>query len=50
LAAQTNASAMPVLPEVDSTIVLRPGSMRPSASATSIIDTPMRSLTLPAGL
>ena len=42
--------ANPVLPEVDSTIVLRPGSIRPSASAASIIATPMRSLTLPPGL
>jgi hypothetical protein len=50
LAAHTNASAIPVLPEVGSTIVLRPGWMRPSASAASIIDTPIRSLTLPAGL
>src|SRR5215217_8777627 len=41
---------MPVLPDVDSTIVLRPGSMRPSASAASIIATPILSLTLPAGL
>ena len=50
MAAQTNASAIPVLPEVDSTIVLRPGSMRPSASAASIIATPILSFTLPAGL
>src|SRR5262245_6517217 len=49
-AAHTNARAMPVLPDVDSTIVFRPGSMRPSASAASIIATPIRSLTLPAGL
>src|SRR6185295_16231167 len=41
---------MPVLPEVGSTIVLFPGSIRPSASAASIIATPMRSLTLPPGL
>src|SRR5688500_10364600 len=41
---------MPVLPEVDSTIVLRPGSIRPSASAASIIATPILSFTLPAGL
>src|SRR3954447_13340647 len=41
---------MPVLPDVASTIVVRPGSMRPSASAASIIATPMRSLTLPPGL
>ena len=50
MAAQTNASAMPVLPLVASTIVVRPGSIRPSASAASIIATPMRSLTLPPGL
>src|SRR5215210_1539975 len=41
---------MPVLPEVDSTIVLRPGSILPSASAASIMATPILSLTLPAGL
>ena len=41
---------MPVLPEVASTMVVRPGSIRPSASAASIMATPMRSLTLPAGL
>ena len=41
---------MPVLPDVASTIVVRPGSMSPSASAASIIATPMRSLTLPPGL
>src|SRR5437764_12769662 len=41
---------MPVLPDVASTIVVRPGSMRPSASAASIIATPIRSLTLPPGL
>jgi hypothetical protein len=41
---------MPVLPLVASTIVVRPGSMRPSASAASIIATPMRSLTEPPGL
>src|SRR3954464_4639165 len=50
LAAQTKASAMPVLPLVASTIVVRPGSIRPSASAASIIATPMRSLTEPPGL
>src|SRR4051794_19169403 len=41
---------MPVLPEVASTIVVRPGSIRPSASAASIIATPILSFTLPAGL
>src|SRR3954468_11330064 len=50
LAAATKASAMPVLPDVASTIVVRPGSMRPSASAASIIATPILSFTLPAGL
>ena len=50
MAAHTKASAMPVLPLVASTIVLRPGSIRPSFSAASIIATPMRSLTLPPGL
>jgi hypothetical protein len=50
LAAATKASAMPVLPLVASTIVVRPGSIRPSASAASIIATPMRSLTEPPGL
>src|SRR5437588_8548956 len=49
-AAHTNASAIPVLPLVASTIVVRPGSIRPSRSAASIIDTPIRSLTLPPGL
>src|SRR5580693_492812 len=41
---------MPVLPLVASTIVVRPGSIRPSASAASIIATPILSLTLPPGL
>ncbi len=41
---------MPVLPDVASTIVVRPGSIRPSASAASIIATPMRSFTDPPGL
>ncbi len=50
MAAHTNASAMPVLPLVASTIVVRPGSIFPSASAASIIATPMRSLTEPPGL
>jgi hypothetical protein len=50
LAAQQKASAMPVLPDVASTIVVRPGSMRPSRSAASSIATPMRSLTEPPGL
>src|SRR3954447_8306185 len=41
---------MPVLPLVASTIVVRPGSIRPAASAASIMATPMRSLTDPPGL
>src|SRR4051812_40725221 len=41
---------MPVLPLVASTIVVRPGSMMPSASAASIIATPIRSFTDPPGL
>ncbi len=41
---------MPVLPLVGSTITERPGSIRPSASAASIIATPIRSLTEPPGL
>ena len=49
-AAQTIASAMPVFPEVGSTITVRPGSIRPSASAASIIATPIRSLIEPPGL
>ena len=41
---------MPVLPLVASTIVVLPGVILPSASAASIMATPIRSLTLPAGL
>src|SRR3954447_16298269 len=41
---------MPVLPLVASTIVVRPGSIRPSRSAASTIATPIRSLTDPPGL
>jgi hypothetical protein len=41
---------MPVLPEVGSTKVVRPGRIRPAASSASIIATPIRSLTLPIGL
>ena len=48
LAAATNASAMPVLPLVGSTIV-PPGLSCPDASPASIIATPMRSLTLLSG-
>src|ERR1035437_3609771 len=44
------ARAMPVLPLVGSTSVVRPGAMTPACSAASIIDRPMRSLTLPPGL
>ena len=43
------ASAIPVLPLVASTIV-PPGGRLPSRSAATIIDRPIRSLTLPAGL
>ena len=43
------ASAMPVLPLVASTIV-PPGFSCPDASAASIMETPMRSFTLAAGL
>src|SRR4051794_9249012 len=41
---------MPVLPDVASTIVVRPGSIRPSRSAAATMATPMRSLTEPPGL
>src|SRR5262245_26364995 len=41
---------MPVLPLVASTIVVRPGSIRPSSSAAWIIATPIRSFTDPPGL
>ncbi len=41
---------MPVLPLVGSIRVVLPGVIRPAFSAASIIDRPMRSLTLPAGL
>ena len=41
---------MPVLPEVGSISVVLPGLMRPDASSASIIETPMRSLTLAIGL
>ena len=39
-----------MFPEVGSTIVVRPGSISPRASAASIIATPILSFTLPAGL
>ena len=48
-AAPTIASAIPVLPLVASTIV-PPGPSDPSASAASMIETPIRSLTELAGL
>jgi len=48
-AAATKASAMPVFPLVGS-ISTESLSMRPEASASSIIATPMRSLTLESGL
>ena len=41
---------MPVLPEVGSTSVVLPGVILPDASSASIIETPMRSLTLAIGL
>src|SRR5579883_1527194 len=41
---------MPVLPEVGSTRTPRPGAILPCFSSASIIETPMRSLTLPIGL
>ncbi len=43
------ASAMPVFPEVASTMV-PPGRSSPEASAASTMDTPMRSFTDLAGL
>ncbi len=41
---------MPVLPLVGSTITVLPGRASPSRSAASIMASPMRSLTLLAGL
>ena len=41
---------MPVLPEVGSTRTERPGSIVPSASAASIMETPIRSFTEASGL
>ena len=49
MAAQTKASAIPVLPEVGSTITVS-GPIRPSRSAAAIIAAPMRSLTEASGL
>ena len=49
-AAATNASAMPVLPEVGSTSVDRPGAIRPARSASSTMARPIRSFTEPSGL
>ena len=48
-AAPTIASAMPVLPDVASTMV-PPGLSCPDASAASIMATPIRSFTELAGL
>ena len=48
-AAATMDSAIPVLPEVPSTIV-PPGLSAPEATASSTMAAPMRSLTLLAGL
>nr|CRL71098.1 hypothetical protein CPGR_00606 [Mycolicibacter nonchromogenicus] len=48
-AAPTIARAIPVLPLVASTMVA-PGRSWPDFSAASMIETPMRSLTLLAGL
>ncbi len=39
-----------MLPEVGSITVVTPGSISPSRSAASIMATPMRSFTDPAGL
>ena len=49
-AAQTKASAMPVLPEVGSITVVTPGRMAPRSSASRTIASPMRSLTDDIGL
>jgi hypothetical protein len=43
LVAATKARAMPVLPEVGSTKVVRPGAQRPAASAASIMERPILS-------
>ena len=48
-AAHTMARAIPVLPLVGSRMIVS-GLIRPACSAASIMDTPMRSFTLPAGL
>ena len=48
-AAHTIARAMPVFPLVGSRMIVS-GLIRPACSAASIMDTPMRSFTLPAGL
>ena len=48
-AAATMDSAIPVLPDVPSTIV-PPGLRPPDATASSMIAAPMRSFTLAAGL
>ena len=49
-AAATKASAIPVLPDVGSTRTPRPSEILPCASSASIMETPMRSLTLAMGL
>ncbi len=49
MAAHTKASPMPVLPEVGSTITVS-RSIRPDASAASIMARPMRSFTEESGL
>ena len=49
MAAATNASAMPVLPLVGSTMVA-PGVSTPRASSAAIMETPIRSFTLEIGL
>ena len=49
LAAATIARPIPVLPLVLSTMVVLPGEMSPRFSASSIIESAMRSLTLPPG-
>jgi len=48
-AAHTMASAIPVLPLVGSSTMVS-GPSRPPRSAASIMATPIRSFTLPAGL
>ncbi len=47
---QTLARATPVLPDVDSMMVVLPGMTRPSRMAASSIEAAARSLLLPIGL